>query len=531
MNSALVMEKPSFTSIRKPQLLAGALLIALYLFFLNPHLDVKEFNQHDPAQYLIRAMTISQGLGYGVAYVDQYLGVTSQPPGFSFLLSPVVGIFGFNFMVLKIFMLFLTGIFVYALIYFFKYFLTDHDWVLYPVLMVMASPVIFGLSHRVMSDIPLFTLMAFALVFLDVSLKNKSSIVSFPLFLAAIFTVTAYSFKLTALGAVAGGWFLFLHPNYRNKQVFLKLVLFTILVFVPVKLWDHWTTTIPDEWYWTHPGKDFFLREPFKSDGSATTIAEFIVRARRNIVYGMVCNLNSILVAPFYFIEGELSGFILGLPIAIWLFWQWLKSYMKVPSVLEGFMAFSFAMLLLKFYGFSNRFVALTFPVAMVYSIRGAQNWPAKIKALALHGLLILSVITTFAVAMIQWRDPYGSQIMRDYVSMAEQAKKLMPAGTNSAAPLGGHWWTLTGHKAYYQPKNLLTSSEPTYVVALRDSTFQNVEEIAHLWEAGKIRLVDHDILKDGFELKALVEQQPNLFKLIAQNSRFSLYETVRGNG
>jgi len=215
------------TLIGRFELFLGVILTGMYFFFLNPYVDVKGFNQHDPIEYLIRASTIWKGLGYGVAFADQYLGVTVQPPGFSLLLSPIVGIFGFHFTILKLFMVSTAIVFAVTLFYFFRHFISNKALIYFCILTVMSSPAIFGLSHRIMSDIPFFICVTLALIFLDSTLKDKSSMLDLTLFLAAIFTLLAYSFKLTAVVVVAGGWFLILHPQFRNKQTLVKLLIFT----------------------------------------------------------------------------------------------------------------------------------------------------------------------------------------------------------------------------------------------------------------------------------------------------------------
>lgn len=60
--------------------------------------------------YLLTAQALWRGEGYGMSLAEGFVPVKLQPPGFSALLVPVVGLFGMNFFALKLFMVGLAGL-------------------------------------------------------------------------------------------------------------------------------------------------------------------------------------------------------------------------------------------------------------------------------------------------------------------------------------------------------------------------------------------------------------------------------------
>ena len=491
------------------------LLIAMYIIFLNPYFDVKGYNAHDPGTFIHRAMSIWKGVGYGEQFADIFLPVTGQPLGFSLLLAPLVGLVGVNFIFLKLFMLFFAGIFSIVLYQFFDYFLESKEQAVYATLIMMASPVIFGLSHRVLADIPLFTFVVLGLLALNRYLRTSGQIFSRWLIVASFSSSAAYLLKQTGLAVFFGGWFLFLHPDFRNKEVFKKLLIYSFLGFIPITLWQIWCSTIPqDLWYWTMSGAhDYLWKNPFTPKDGYLSFSEFVVRVRHNLVWGISNNMAMVFLAPLYFVEGNLLGFLVGLPLVFWFAWQWGKSFMKRPSVLEGFVFLSLAILVPKYLGMAARYVAIIWPALLVYGIRAITPFPNKFQGYLLNSVVIVSLCTTLAVSIEQWQNPYGSKTLADYVAVASQAKKLFSEGDVCKAPLPTHWQVLTGHQCQYDGRNLVT-----YFVSLSDPAPQNLDPYKD---------VERDALEGAKNVGMLWKNQKSEFKKVFQNNTFALFKVV----
>lgn len=502
----------------------GLLLGLMYFIFLNPHVDVRGFNAHDPVSYIAKALSLWQGRGHGEQFANVFLPVTAQPIVFPLMLAPIVGMAGMNFIVLKLFMILLAALSAVSFYYLFRYFLDSSEKAAMAALLMMASPVVFGLSHRVLADIPLYLFAALGLLALDRYLRKPVPLFSAHLWVAGVATGAAYLTKQTAIGMIAGGWFLLLHPFFRNMITFRKLALYTFVSLIPVFLWHLWTYQVPDDlWYWTSPAiRDFIWDKPLNPldpDVGFLSFSEILVRLRQNIVWGMANNLAMIFIAPLYFTEGSLLGFLLSIPIVVWLFWEWGRSYIKHPSVLEGFVFFSLFLLLFKYTGMAARYVALVYPAVLIYAFRGVSGFPQKIQRYVFSLLLLAAVGTTFFTAWDQWKNPYGSKTLRDYVGLAEGAKKLFPERSSCIAPMLSHWQVLTGHQCFWYEteQDLRNGSFPSdYVVGLSASAPADIRQFKD---------IERDVLSGASKLSKAVSSRPNEFEKLFENATFALYK------
>lgn len=492
-------------------------LTAMYFLFLNPYLDVRGFNAHDPAVYISKAINLLKGIGYGEQYAEVFMPSTVQPPFFSFMLTPIFAVFGIHFFAFKLFMVVIAGLLSLAMYKLFFYFFKSKERAIQGTLLLMASPVIFGLSHRVLADVPLFLFVAIALWTLDCYLKKSVSIFSKWLFFAAIASSVAYLTKQTGLAVIVGGYFLLLHPDFRNKMVIQKLILYSVIAGIPIFIWHAWCATIPDDlWYWTMPAtRDYLWKNPFTPVDGFLSVSEFIVRVRHNLVWGISNNIAMVFFAPFYFLEGGLLGFLLSVPIVLWLAWQWARSFIKQLSVLEGFVFFSLALMVPKYLGMATRHIAIIWPALIVYGFRGMSSLPDKVQTYVLNSLLIISLCTTFVISWDQWKNPYGSKTLKDYVTAGQEAKTLFPAASVCKAPLSPHWYVLSGHKCQFSGQDLVT-----YFVSLSDSAPQNLDPYKD---------VELNVLKEARDIGLLWKNKGGV-KKVYENDNFALFQVNRGN-
>ncbi|MBI4358109.1 MAG: glycosyltransferase family 39 protein [Candidatus Omnitrophica bacterium] len=504
-------------SLKMPRLsfamVLGMLLTLMYVVFLNPYIDVRGFNAHDPAGYIDRAISIWNGDGYGERFADRFLPVTMQPPGFSFLLAPIVGIFGVNFFALKIYMVFWGALTAFVYLFFFRRFLQRATDAYVATLVLMASPVIFGLSHRVLSEIPLFFFTSLALVALNNYLKSRARIYSGWLWMGAASLGIAYLFKFTALGVVAGGWLLFLHPEFRNWIVFKKMLLFTVLISLPVVLWQVYSSSIPQEtWYWTNSFlNQFILKNPYDPASPIASVSDWVVRMRQNIVWGISCNIATSLIAPLYFLEGGFAGFFLSLPVVLWLAYQWLRSYRNLPSVLEGFTLFILVILVTTYEGQANRYIAILYPALVVYGFRGVSSSRFGISSHGVIGaILFLSTLTTFLGALDQNKNPYGSKTLRDFVQIAQKTKEMVSRESTCIAPLTSHWQILTGHSCFSSWKG----AEADYYVVLSNRYAGNVEALQD---------IEKDAAKGAWRISDMLRETSSPLLRLYENDTFAI--------
>ncbi len=493
-------------------------LTAVYLFFLNPVLDVREFNAHDPSSYLRRAQAFWQGFGHGEIFENISLKATIQMPGFPFLIAPLVGIFGFNFVVLKLFMIFLAGILFFVAHKFFKIYLEENHAIL-ATFFLMTSPVVFGLSHRVLADMPVMIPVLLGIVFLNRYLEEEKPILSKELGFTGICLVTGYFLKPIALGVMAGGGLLFLHSKYRTRKVFVKLAICTALILPFMIMWSSWCKTVPPYWYWSMPPSDFFMRATAEVDSDFATYADFFMRFRNNVVWGGAANIGAAILTPLYFFRGHVVAFLISVPIVIGVAVLWVRYYVKKPTVMEGFILFEILLLLLKPQGLAIRYSVIFYPVLIIYLFRliKAINKPA-FSRLVVASLFALSCASTVTAGVIQLKDPYGSEIVRDYVKIAEQTKTQLPIDSTCYAPLITHWQIMTDHLCYikvpYVPETMDWKNGPDYYV------FLSPQNLAPAPETDDIR---EDLYKQGLKLREELAGMNRPYDIFLENESFTV--------
>ncbi|MDP3921343.1 MAG: hypothetical protein Q8R76_11120 [Candidatus Omnitrophota bacterium] len=428
---------------------AGLLLALLYAASLSPWIDIGYFSSHDPASYIGRAVALVNGAGYGEQYANDFYPTRIHSPGMALILTPVVAIFGVNFFALKMFMLCLAAGLAYAMGLFFERFLGKGSRAGAALLLFMASPVIMGLSHRVLAEIPLFACAAVTLVMLDRYLRDRESSGA-TLLWAALFSWGAFFLKPTA-GLLGAGWLLWLHPLYRNRVIFRKVLIFTLLAAAPIAAWTMWQAATPAKGYFGQTYADMLLLENhFELGGPAASLADWIERIRGNVLWGFMSNAAAILVAPLWFMEGTKEGFLIGAPIMAVITVVGVWRFIKEPTVLEGFFVASALVCLLVIQGMSERYTAILYPAIIVYFMNFTGSGRiGRIGRWLMGGLIITALAASAVSAKEQAARPYRWDVAADYVALAEEVRDELPADSTCVAPLISHWQILTRHLCY----------------------------------------------------------------------------------
>lgn len=506
---------------RPPHPAWWALLAALYLIFLNPHFDIRAFNAHDPATYLLGARSIAQGAGYGLQFADVFEPMKLQPPGMAALLAPVVGVVGFNFTVLKLMMVMLAAVTAGACYALFRHFLASTTDAAWATLLLMASPTIFGLSHQVLADIPLILCSVVALLALDRYLRQPAGLWSPWLAAAAASTAGAYFFKGLGLAVLVGGWLLLLSASWRCRKTVTKLALYTVLVVIPIAAWQWRCALTPSiGFHGQFIGRFYLLQEPYTLGSPTASLADLLIRMRHNIAWGMAANAASILFAPLHLIRATLIACFLALPVVGWLVWHWLRSWRERLSVLEGFTLVGMIGLVLYIHGYTERFVAWLFPAFLIYAFRGFAIQPRL--AWLPRACAALSLVVTVVVAWDQWRNPYGAPTVRDYVAMADVARNRFGRAAWCLAPMESHWQVLTNHACL--AADLSTAVER----AARQADYTIVLADPAWWRQREVKDFERDLIRSAERVTEAYARYPGRWKVIASNRTFQLAQAVR---
>ncbi|MCM8812122.1 MAG: hypothetical protein NC910_03615 [Candidatus Omnitrophica bacterium] len=505
--------------------LLGIVLGVVYLVFLHPYLDMTLTSAHDPASYLLRAESFWSTYRYGELFADGFFPVTSQMPGLTLLLIPLVGIFGVNFVVLKLFMVLLAGGMAVAAGIFFRRFLEPEQKPEWATLVLMASPVVFMLAHRILAEIPLVLFVMLALVWMDRYLREEGPVVSRTLFGAVIFITAAYLMKITALGLMAGGWFLLVHKRYRTPAVFRKLLACSLMVAVPVLLWEWWCSTVPMRGYWAKPPILLFVdKDPMAVHYTGMISAgEFLVKVRHNLLWGMLGSVGTVFNPPLFFVYSEMKGVVLSIPFVLWLAFMWIRSFRRQPSVLEGFVLFGLMLLSVATAGYAHRYMMPLFPAFIVYGFRSLEGaWRLWVP----RAVFALGFAASVVVGIQQWVNPYGTPEVRDYLAIAREANSRYGKGTVGITPLPAHWQVLTDHRSFAGDTagfDAIRRGDRSVRYAVGFPEGKNLG----LSDPRKMENVTGDLLKRTLKITRWIWLNGGKLKLVARNGTFGLYEVV----
>ena len=497
----------------------SGLCIFLYLFFLNATVDLRGFNTDDPAAYLGRAISLWRGHGYGEMFAYGFFPVTIQTPGFSLLLAPIVGLFGANFVALKLFMVLTAGLMAMAAYHYFRYFLPVKDDAPWATILLMASPVVFGLSHRILAEIPLTIFIMLALTHLDGYLKEGGNLLNRRLVWSAACLIVAYFFKPTSISVFVGGLLLGFHPRFRTVATWKKIFFCGFLVAVPIVVWKHYCSTVPHVWFWTTSEKDLLIYHfPGGPEHGLLTVSDWMMRIRHNIVWGMAGNIGTAIVAPLFFIQAHMIGFLLGMAVVIGMGAMWAVSFRDAPSVQEGFVLFGLTILMLVSEGLAVRYMEMFYPVFIVYAFRaGSRFMPRGLLRSTARTLLGFAVVTTTVTAIDQHRRPFGNEVLAAYVDLANNAKRQFPADSLCFAPLTSHWQAMTLHLCgKYDHDGSLTPNKT-------DKSYYVIPTETGIQASAQSSLEDKGVMRAAMEIQHALREMGVALTTAYRNKYFAL--------
>lgn len=496
------------------------LLVFLYLAFPNAVIDTRSHNPEDAATYLLAADSLARGRGFGVEYADGFSPITNQGPLFPLLLTPVVRLFGFHFLAIKLWLLFLAFLVFAVSYFFFRQNLPSKGEALFALAFLVSSPVIFGLSHEVLSEIPFIAFLLLSTWMWGAVLRGKGGFLLRGT--AIVLATSAFYARPIGLSILLGGWIFWLHPSCRNREVFKRLLFLTVCTGVLLFPWFYRSITLrTGGWLGESPFYFFFWKEPDVVMRTPITLADLVLRIRHNLTWGILPNMAVLLFPPLYVIYESLFCLVLSLPVAGWLFWRWWTTFRQSPRLIEGIIFIWVGTLLLFTHGFALRYIAPLFPFMILYAVDFARNhFSGKVRIALASFFLISSVSSSLIYAVDHQRNPYGTPIQKEYVAAGKWARKQIGRRATYFAPMPSRWQVLSRGKAYRaEPANValvLRGEGPEYLLTFRDS--DNIGRY-------DLKSVEFYNIRETLDVCGYVQDHPEAFTELYHNQLFTLYQ------
>ena len=324
----------------------------------------------DSALYISLAKSLAAGDGYC------YMGLphAKYPFVFPLLLSPIVGLCGLNFLVMRLLILILA-IASFWLIYILFRKLTDEGTAFAVMLLTGFSPAVLHLSTWILSEVPyMFFSLCTLCLFIDYGQEKrcftKTGLLASILLLATIFTRTigitlAVAVLLDLLCSSAKGCFT------RNAK---KMVLIGIIIATPLSLWFYRGHLVnrqfpfqPEYRGVLNYQKEFFVRVPDNIRSESISYKDFIERIRDNLkVYAETMA---------HYIANNITSSPARLFLLLFFLYGYIHRFIKRRTAVEYY--FTFYLITCIGWWFNlhpERFLAPVIPFIFFYFITGVQS-------------------------------------------------------------------------------------------------------------------------------------------------------------
>ncbi len=278
-----------------PPFILMALISSVYLLLVNGHWKPT----WDSAIYI----TVSRALATGHGYTYMGYAHTKYPFMFPLLLAPITGIFGYNFLLMRL-LIVLMGLGAIWLTFLLIRGIAG-TWIALAVMVLTAAsyPLMFE-ATRILSDLPYMFFSMLALISIrrygrEETVFNKSGVI------ASILILTSYFTRGIGVSLAAAAFLYLLLEGGSGKGFRLKsrkAAFIGVTFLIPALLWTIRNQTISPEKRLPSIlreslgyGRELILVNPSDPYSRTIGLGDFIVRLRRNIVYyeGLISNIVS----------------------------------------------------------------------------------------------------------------------------------------------------------------------------------------------------------------------------------------------
>ncbi len=351
------------------------IFLLIYVILSILLFDPKLFTGGDNAVYVILGESIAAGKGYKNIYQPDEPPHTQYPPGFPFLLSFGILIFGSNIILLK-FLIFLTGI---AGLFFMYYIVSEvfKENTKLVMLFFVSIPIFIIYNHWILSEIPFLCFSLGAIYFARKS-EVRNNLVYF--LVATVFSVGSFFIRTAGISLViAFAVYLIIKKRYLYLLLFCAIFL---ALFIP---WEVRNARIPDN---TGYLAQLLAKNPYQMEAGNIGLTDLIRRLWDNFVLYTFKILPQT-VLPL--LKSEFLQVIAGAILAILCIIGFIRRFINI-SLIELYFIFAMGVLLIwPVVWSSDRFLLPVIPLMIIYIFVALFWLQERIKARTL--VLIFTVL------------------------------------------------------------------------------------------------------------------------------------------
>ncbi len=495
-----------------------ALVTLLNILALNNHIGI--FG--DDASYVLVAKSVVQGEGYSSIY---YIGAPPHllyPFVFPLLLAPVIAIFGYNFLVMKLLVVFLSLI-SFCLCYLLVNEIYGSKTASGIAFLVSLNPLIFVFSHSIMAEMPymLFSLAAIYFFMLSESALDKKRSIKALFTISIIFLLLTYFTRPTGITLFAAFITYIIAEKMLIKKDNIKAKYLAIITFfaflIPVALWTLRTALLSQK---SERVSFFFLKDVFNPALGTVGFSDLVLRAFDNAYYYLGFAVkNDLAKASLNIPPSSLYLVVAGVTL-VWMViaFGFFRSASNKRSVIDYYLFFYLGLIMI--WPFATlRFIVPILPFLFLYFIIGVRSAleAARITKKKSESLLksIVIAILTISVAgcafgiYLEHKADYYPKSWQEYNEVSEYASSF-PEDARFAVRKCSPFYLWSGRQCLEYP---YFSDQSMLFEFLRDNKIGYVVIDSFSWTK-----------TTELFLKPIVENNPDRFEKVFSSGNTSIY-------
>lgn len=375
-------------SIKNVPYIVLAVVATLYLSSINSYLDV----WGDDANFILLSKGMLTEHRYCIPTCPNPPPYDQFPFIFPIMLIPIVAIFGYNFMVMK---LLITCIAIGSVWLVYKLFCPIVGERIAILLMILTgfSAHIGQFSHKVMSELPYLLFTLGGLIYLhkyqrEVTWRSKNGLIA-----GVLITVAYFTRSIGLSLAIAAVIYLLIEGIRRSnwKLNLKKAIVIGVLFIIPFLLWEVRSYLVtcgnPPEY-----ARYFFMRDPYTPDLGTINLTDMLERIHENFTYYM----GAFSEATFNVLYRKLVGNWIIYNFIFYIICMGLIYCLIRQRTAIEYVTLAYMLIIYTWPWSGSRFIVPVIPFAIYYFIVGVGVILFQIARIRYKSLRVLAILPLF---------------------------------------------------------------------------------------------------------------------------------------
>jgi hypothetical protein len=339
----------------------------------------------DNAFYVLLAKSLISGKGYVEIFTPGIPPHTQYPPLFPLILSPILYLWGYNFLVIHLFIIIL-GLFSFCIIK--KICTTYIDGLsgTFVILLSGTNVLVLAYLQQTLSEIPYLLVSALAIYYIN-TYSREETVLNIPLSLTSLFVALTYLTRSIGIAMYFACicYFMVRVITDKNRLLFLKKgIAVGALSIIPFVLWSARNIALKGN-FSDYLASSFFSKDPYTQELGQAGLTDFLNRIGGNLTL-----YKETLSTAFI---NDIQHGIIIFPLIVLLISGFLYSLYKRKGIAEFYILGYMSILLVWPYQDTDRFIVPIIPFIYLYIIFAVNKGGEFIKSKYNYNLHIVCIL------------------------------------------------------------------------------------------------------------------------------------------